>query len=231
MEKIFTRSDGAKLEILYPPFCDVCGNPIPDSFATTHPYCGACKNYPDKKDPVIRNRAFGKYYYEDEKPDDRLSNEIRRLKTDKRILPPLLECLFHAIDTMHPQMAGMDVIVPVMRGSEDEGFNQSALLAEGIATRYRKPYLDVLYKKEPYRSMHTIHDVKEKEREISGKIGCKHQFHGESILLIDDTCITMTTKRECARVLRDHGAGEIRSLVLGRMVNEIHMATLRRYNG
>jgi len=180
---------------------------------------------------VIRNRAFGKYYYEDENPDDQLSNEIRRLKTDNRILPPLMECLYHAIDAMHPNLASMDIVVPVMRGSVDEGFNQSALLAEGIATRYKKPYLDILYKKEPYRSMHTIHDVKEKEREISGKIGCKHQFHGESILLIDDTCITMTTKRECARVLREHGAGEIRSLVLGRMVNEIHMATLRRYNG
>jgi predicted amidophosphoribosyltransferase len=231
MEKIFARSDGARLEILYPPYCDICGNPIPDSFATTHPYCGACKDDPDKKDPIIRNRAFGKYYYGDEKPDDLLSNEIRRLKTDNRILPLLLECLYHAIDTMHPHLASMDIVVPVMRGSDDEGFNQSALLAEGIATRYKKPYLDILYKKEQYRSMHTIHNVKEKEKEISGKIGCKHKFRGESILLVDDTCITLTTKRECAKVLRDHGAGEIQSLVIGRMVNQNHMATIRRYNG
>jgi predicted amidophosphoribosyltransferase len=231
MEKIFTRSDKRELELLYPPICEVCGNPIPDRFAKSHPYCGACKDDPDKKDPPVRIRAFGKYYYEDEKTDDILSNEIRRLKTDRRVLPPLLECLYYSIDCQYPHLASMDVVVPVMRGTGDGGYNQSALLAEGIATRYKKPYMDILFKKEPYRSMHTIHDIKEKEREISGKIGCRHHFNGESVLLVDDTCITTTTKRECARVLRAHGAGTIWSLVIGRMVNRAHMDTLRKYNG
>jgi predicted amidophosphoribosyltransferase len=230
MDKIFTRSDGSKLEILYPPYCEICGNPIPNSFASTHPYCGACKDAPDKRDPLVKNRAFGKYYFDDEKPDDILSNEIRKLKTDKTVLPLVLECLFHAIDTQYPLLASVNVVVPVMRGTTDKGFNQSALLAQGISCKYNMPFLDVLYKKAPYRSMHNIHDVKEKEKEISGKIGCNHSFKGETILLIDDTCITLTTKRECAKVLREHGAGQVWSLVVGRMVNEAHMATLRRYN-
>lgn len=79
--------------------------------------------------------------------------------------------------------------------------------------------------------MHTIHNNAEKEREIAGKIGCNYQFNGESILLIDDTYIFGTTKRECGKVLKEHEAGEIWSLVLGRVVNKEHMDALRRYNG
>lgn len=230
MEKFFTRSDGTKLEILYPPYCEICGNTIPDSFASTHPYCGACKDYPDKYDPIIKVRAFGKYYYEEENPHDILSKEIRKLKTDASVVPLLLECLYFSIDAQYPELNDLEIVVPVMRGSEDGEHNQAALLAEGVSSRYNMSYMDVLFKKEPYRSMHTIHNNTEKEREISGKIGCRHKFNGESILLIDDTCITMVTKRECARVLKEYGAGEIWSLVLGRMVNKEHRDTVRRYN-
>jgi predicted amidophosphoribosyltransferase len=231
MEKTFTRSDGNQLEILYPPYCEVCGNPIPESFADTFPFCGACKGDPDKHTPIVRARAFGKYYYEDEKPHDLLSNEIRRLKKDVRHVHLLQECLYYSIDSQYPELTHLEIIVPIMRGSDDEEHNQAALLAQGIASRYSKPYLDILFKKEPYRSMHTIHSNIEKEREIAGKIGCNYQFNGESILLIDDTYIFGTTKRECGKVLKEHGAGEIWSLVLGRMVNKEHMDALRRYNG
>jgi len=231
MEKVFKRSDGKKLEMLYPPYCEVCGNPIPDSFAHSNPYCGACNHDPDRSDPPVRVRAFGKYLYLDEFPGDTLSNEIRRLKTDPAVLPPLLECIYHAMECQYPDLQDLDVVVPVMRGSGSGEYSPSALLAESIATRYEKPYLDVLYKIEPYRPLHEIHDLHEKEEEIRGKIGCTQTFNGGSVLLIDDTCINMVTKRECARVLQAHGAGEIWSLVLGRMVTREHLKVLRRYNG
>lgn len=227
MEKIFKRSDGKELEILYPPYCEICGSPIPEGFK----YCTLCKDLSGRADSPVYVRAFGKYLFQDEFPNDVLSKEIRRLKTDPAVLPHLLECMYHAMDHQYPELQDLDIVVPVMRGSDDGCYNQSALLAEGIAARYKKPYLDVLYKKEPYRSLHEIHDLQEKEREIAGKIGCTHTFNGESILLIDDTCINMVTKRECARVLRAHGAGEIWSLVLGRMVKREHLRVLRGYNG
>nr|WP_233504428.1 ComF family protein [Methanoregula formicica] len=228
---MFTRSDGTELEILHPPYCEICGNPIPDSFALSHPYCGACKDCSDKLHPIVQVRAFGKYYYEDEKPDDVLSNEIRRFKRDKRLAPLLLECMYYAIDVQYPDLQELDVVIPVMRGTQDGGYNQSGLLAQGIAAHYGKPFVDVLYKQQPYRSMHDIHDHREKEAEIAGKIGCNYVFESdESVLLIDDTCIDMVTKRECARVLKANGASTIKSLVIGRMVNRRHMETLRRYN-
>ena len=231
MVEVFERSDGVKLEILYPPYCEVCGNPIPDSFAETHPYCRICKDSPDKYNPLVRIRAFGKYLFESEYPDDRLSDEIRRMKTDQTIIPLLQECLYYSMEHQYPELQELDVVVPVMSGSSDRGYNQAALLARGIASRYNLPYKDVLYAKAPYRPMHEIHNLAEKEREIAGKVGCNHQFEGESILLIDDTCINMVTKRECTRVLKEHGAGEVWALVLGRMVDRRHLGVLRRYNG
>ena len=118
-----------------------------------------------------------------------------------------------------------------MRGTGSESYNPPALLAEGVASRYGMRYLDALYKSKVYRPMHSIPDHLEKEREIAGNIGCRYRFNGESVLLIDDTCITGATKRECAAVLRAHGAGEIWSLVLGRMVNRKHLQIPGSYNG
>lgn len=233
-DRFFSRSDGSKLEILFPPSCDICGNPIPNSFER-FPYCGACKDYPDKNDPLIRVRAFGKYYYQDHKPDDILSNEIRSLKTDISFIPQLLECLYYSLeeqyDELFPPFAAFDSVVPAPRGSDDGNRNPSELLAKGIASRFNIEFQDVLFKKSPYRPMHTIHDHHEKEREISGKIGCHKRLDGQRVLLIDDTCITMATKKECARALRGCGASDIWALVLGKMVNQPHMEILRRYNG
>jgi len=79
--------------------------------------------------------------------------------------------------------------------------------------------------------MHEIHDLPGKAREIAGKIGCNHQFEGESVLLIDDTCINLVTKRECTQVLQAHGAGEVWALVLGRKVGRDHFNVLRSRNG
>ncbi len=230
MSRIFRRSDGMELEILYPPYCEVCGEPIPDSFAEHSPFCRICKDLPDRSQPLIRTRAFGKYLFDSEFPSDRLSDEIRRSKSDHHLLPGLLECLCYAIDHQYTHLQSLDVVVPVMRGSND-GTTMVADLAEGLATRYEFQYLDILYKKDDYPAMHDLHDLQEKERAISDKIGCRHRFDGESILLIDDTYISGVTKRECARVLHDHGAGEIWSLVIGRKVNRHHLDVLRRYNG
>ncbi len=231
MTRVFVRSDGAKLEILFPPYCEVCGSPIPDSFAETHPYCGICKDYPDKSNPLVRTRAFGKYLFESEYPEDRLSTEIRRLKRDPTVIPLLQECLYYSMEHQYPELQGLDVVVPVMCGDGNRGYNQAALLAKGVAPRYGLQYRDILSVKERYQPMHLTEGLEQKEMEIAGKIGCNQQFDGESILLIDDTYINGVTKRECTRVLKAHGAGEVWSLVLGRKVNREHFSILKGYNG
>jgi len=231
MSKVYARSDGVELEILYPPYCKVCGSPIPDSFAEYNPYCSICNSSPDKYNPLVRIRAFGKYLFESEYPDDRLSDEIRRMKTDQTVIPLLQECLYYSMEHQYPELQKLDVVIPVMRGSGDSNYNPSAILAQGIAKRYNITYYDVLSAKEYYRPMHQIDGLEQKEMEIAGKIGCDQHFDGESILLIDDTCINGVTKRECTRVLKAHGAGEVWSLVLGRKVDRQHLEVLRSYNG
>jgi len=141
----FVRSDRVVLEILYPPYCEVCGIPIPDSFAENHPYCRICKDSPDKYDPPFRVRAFGKYLFEDEYPGDILSDEIRKMKTDPTFVSHLQECLYHSMDYQYPELQGLDAVVPVMRGSGGREYSPVALLAQGIASRYNLPYRDVLY--------------------------------------------------------------------------------------
>ena len=101
------------------------------------------------------------------------------MKTDSTIIPLLQECLYYSMDHQYPELRELDVVVPVMGGSSGRGYNQAALLAQGIASRYNLPCRDVIYTKAPYRPMHEIHNLADKEREIAGKIGCNYQFEGD----------------------------------------------------
>ena len=91
--KYFRRSDGKDLEILYEHYCPVCGQPIPNCYD----YCYNCKDEPDKEDPLLRVRSFGKYKKLEEYPDDILSAEILKFKTDPSFCDLLSECLFYAV--------------------------------------------------------------------------------------------------------------------------------------
>lgn len=135
------------------------------------------------------------------------------------------------MEHQYPELQGLDVVVPVMCGDGNRGYNQAALLAKGVAPRYGLQYRDILSVKERYQPMHLTEGLKQKEMEIAGKIGCDQLFDSESILLIDDTYINGVTKRECAQVLKAHGAGEVWSLALRRIVPKEHFSILKGFNG
>ncbi len=104
------------------------------------------------------------------------------------------------------------------RRVRERGYNQSLLLAEGIAkslgaeidflslrrTRYTKPQTE-LGSEERSRNVRRAFSVHNRDK-----------VKGKSILLVDDVATTGSTLNECARVLRKAGCREVFCLVLAR---------------
>lgn len=65
-------------------------------------------------------------------------------------------------------------------------------------------------------------------RGYGGKDPTKRLIDGESVLLIDDTVICGCTMRECARVLKENGAGRVYGLVVGRGIDRKRLEFLER---
>jgi len=228
MTDFFIRSDGLKVDFIYEPYCEICNLPISTQFAS-YGKCAFCHITYGHREPEIRTRAVSKYLYPTEYPKDIFSQNIRDFKTNAALAPLLGECMVNALNNRFPELLESDIIIPVQSSNAARTFNRTELLADIISKEFDIPVMNVLFAQEGYQPVHN-HPSGEKHDAIQGKIGCNVTFKGETILLIDDTYIDGTTKRECARVLKEHGAGKIWCLVLGRMISKKNLNSLKEQN-
>jgi ComF family protein len=117
-----------------------------------------------------------------------------------------------------------DLIVPVPLHKtrlKERGFNQSLLLAKGLARIYHLP-IDYLNLKRIRATDHQV-NLKGKDRlvNVKGAFAVKDRdaFKGKKVLLIDDVYTTGATISECSKVLKKAGAKEVNVLTLARVVN------------
>lgn len=109
---------------------------------------------------------------------------------------------------------GFELIVPVPLHPaklRKRGYNQSLLLAKAIAAELKdKAVLDILKRE---RDTPALSGLKRHERTkaLEGAFNLKNRgaLALKNILLIDDIYTTGTTADECARVLKDEGAGRV----------------------
>ena len=111
------------------------------------------------------------------------------------------------------------VPVPLHKRRENwRGFNQAALLARGLADRFRLEYAENLVRTVHLPPQATIKDRGERFENIKKAYACPmpEAALGRNILLIDDVCTTGATLNECARVLKNAGAASVTALVIAR---------------
>ncbi|MFH1538863.1 MAG: ComF family protein [bacterium] len=125
----------------------------------------------------------------------------------------------------HPEMFAhfdvLDFIVPVPLHplkQVQRGFNQSELLAAGVARELGRPVRHALWRVRRRRPQAKM-GWKERVKNVSGAFAARgKKVEGKRVLLIDDMITTGATASECARVLKEAGAAEVHVFTLARRV-------------
>jgi ComF family protein len=113
--------------------------------------------------------------------------------------------------TAVPRTERFDAIVPVplhWRKRWQRGFNQSGLLATGIARKWGLPVVNALRRRR-FTSAQAGLSNTERRKNVAAAFASRRKLVGQHILLIDDVLTTGSTAAACARVLRAAGAVRI----------------------
>lgn len=206
----------ARLPLLDPPLCPVCGRPIaglPEGVS-----CGACRHAPP---PFAFARGVAAYR-------DGMRAAIHAFKYGRRVAlaPPLGRLLAEAGLRILPgapaALADALVPVPLHPGRLSErGFNQAELLAEVCAEAWRLPcWPRALVRARPTRPQAEL-NAAARRANVAGafQVGQPARVDGRRLLLVDDVLTTGATVRAAAGALARAGAAAVGVLVLARVAD------------
>jgi len=200
------------VSLICSPLCRVCGKEMRNSAEGDH-LCGICLH----KTPFFTSaRGVARY-------QDPVANLLHRLKyqTDYSVLPALQRIVV----MMGPvAISEDDRIIPVplhSRRLRFRGFNQSVLLAGLFFPNDQKLLLRNVLQRirdtTPQTGLNGI--VRRKNLKDAFAVHKPRMVRQRKIFLVDDVFTTGTTVSECSRVLLGAGAREVHVLTLAR-VNE-----------
>jgi ComF family protein len=242
----WTKAARAVLDLVYPPLCIVCREPVtdPDSLCpscwqTLHfldgPCCAAC-GLPFEIDPgegtlcgaclarppdFDKARAIVRYDEASRKP-------VLALKHADRL--DLVPAFGRWLDrTGRPLLAECDMVVPVpLHRSRlwKRRYNQSAELARALARRAGVPAEPlVLTRSRPTPSQGEMPSASARRRNVQGAFAvpkhCRNTVRDRRVLLVDDVLTTGATANACARALKRAGARSVFVLALARVVRPL----------
>ena len=206
--------------------CHTCRDLIPYVKDTCCTRCGATQGpYATVKEEEGCSRCKGKKFHFDAVTpvthfDGVARDLIHKFKYAKlRFLCRTLNEIVTTRPGLKQIVQEVDVIVPVplhWLKKFHRGFNQSELLSRGIQNHFPKP----VSTKNLCRVRNTVSQTylsKTKRQENvhnAFKVRRPGLFAGKSILLVDDVLTTGVTASECARKLKEAGAGRVHLFVL-----------------
>ncbi|MBN2206710.1 MAG: ComF family protein [Candidatus Aminicenantes bacterium] len=193
------------------PYCLCCGVFF-DGAGESH-YCGACLDAPP---PFSRHRSFGRYW--GVLKDVILLYKFRGFSLLGRILA---ETTHAALEGEVALWGGEPMLVPVPlhpRRERSRGFNQSLLLARGLAGPSGLEVgsrVLIRTRDGPPQSRLRAGD---RTRNVRGvfAVGRGAPIRGRAVIVVDDVYTTGSTLKECASVLLRAGAAEVRGITLAR---------------
>lgn len=208
-----------KYYLMEKPFCTKCTLPLNPNF----PHCALCGNIKHFKIARCVGLYFKVHYqgnltYIKRREDDLLTKHLLALKSNKEFAKPIGLAMVLCFKHVYRELATVDIITPVPQHQDSltqRGYNQTEEMARVISSRINVPLDTTLLVK--------TKDIKmvgknrfEREELVKELYVATKNLNGESVLLIDDILTTGYSVDECARVLKNAGAGEVRVYVAGR---------------
>lgn len=219
------RALGAIVDLLLPPLCLHCGEPVPTARpgvcrwcrATLRPLspgcrrcslprpgspeeCGRCRDWPAGLSAVAAVRYAG--------AAESIAHALKyRGWTHLADL-----CAAAMADAIGDRAAGLDALVPVSLHAarlRERGFNQSALIARSLSTRLGIPALDALVRSRSTRSQVGLGRAA-RRRNVEGAFHARGGLRaGASVGLVDDVATSGATLAAAAEALVTAGAGSV----------------------
>jgi len=211
-DKSFCDTCFQRIAFIHSPKCPRCGHEFRNSTEGDH-LCGTCLRR-KHKDPFSRAMAVARY-------QEPVSTLLRSLKYDGDLsVLAALQSIVASADTL--TLDKEDRIVPVplhVKRLRSRGFNQAALIARLFF---------------PAMETHILLDVVQRVRHTNPQMGLdgvarrknlhdafavsnRSKIKGRKIILIDDVFTTGTTVLECSRVLIAAGAKEVQVLTVAKV--------------
>lgn len=193
--------------------CPVCGIIFPDSPSDNH-LCGVCLG---KKPCFDSARAAVAY-------DGVIIEAIHKFKYGRNVTAGVaLARLLADFDFSDIEPCSFDTVLPVplhIRRLRERGFNQALIFARTLGKKYRIDVDFSLLKRHKFTLTQTGLNKKEREQNISGAfvVAQPKILSGRKLLLVDDVYTTGATINECARILKESGAGQVAVLTLARVL-------------
>lgn len=209
--------------LFYPEVCSGCGKIIPYNYLTC-PYCYkneieigerfcrhcakdlSCCNCADPK-AVYLPEVTAAYLYSGDIREKLLRFKFRGVRRYAKFLS---QAMAQRVNQVYGDVSfdGVCFVPMTSEAVAGRGFNQSQLLAEGVAARLRLPVCFCLEKVRETQKQHDI-DAEMRKHNLKGAISVKGDVKGKRLLLCDDIKTTGNTLRECVNVLLEAGAEKV----------------------
>ncbi|MEM6644660.1 MAG: phosphoribosyltransferase family protein [Bacteroidota bacterium] len=218
---------GALLDLVYPPVCLHCHARVADG---RHPLCPACLRLLERADPT----ALGAHLAELPLAPGTVHAATALWVFDKggalqRVQHTLKygnrphyghilgEWMTEAVSDLQPEACYTGIVpVPLHRSRYlERGYNQAAMLAQGVATALEVPIADVLVRPHATRTQTKL-DRSARWANVAEAFMLKRErpVANGTFLLIDDVFTTGATTAAAASVLHSHGARRVDLLTL-----------------
>lgn len=205
-----------RLRVIEAPLCQCCGIPFVIGVGEEYMLCPECLDetpefdavraalvYDNVSGPLVTSLKF----------NDQWAGLSRYVQMMLRLGRPLTE--------------GADMLVPVplhWRRLFRRKFNQSALLAYGLARQTELPCVPTMLQRVQHTKPQMRLDRATRLKSVKNAFAVPDTMHDllqdKVVVLVDDVVTTGATVNACARVLKKAGAREVRVIALARAVKE-----------
>lgn len=189
--KLICEDCRPKLKFIKPPVCSFCACMV------QHCSCDRRQRHTD--------RCIAPFYFE-----GAAKSAIYRLKFKDKANAAELLCLAMAYTVRREyENIDFDCIVPVPLSRDilrKRRYNQSSVLAKGLANLINVPYADILKKQQTTAPQRELPAFRRSGNVLGVFDAVKDVPDGGTVLLVDDTVTTGSTLDECAKILKLYGA-------------------------